>query len=128
MTVEEIFNKLATHMAEGVMTHNLFTQAYDFLGLYGFAKCHEYHYMDEVKGYTKLLHYYSTHYHKLIMIENVPTPNIIPQTWYKYTTMAVDTSTKRQLIQILIMKRIYIYIISMILFLIIGQKIVKLKI
>lgn len=104
MTVEEIFSKLATHMAEGVMTHDLFVQAYDFLGLYGFSKCHEYHYIDEVKGYTELLHYYSTHYHKLLTIEDFPKPNIISQTWYKYTTMAVDTNTKRQAIQTMMKK------------------------
>ena len=95
MTVEEIFNKLATHMAEGIMTHDLFTQGYGFLGLHGFAKCHEYHYIEEAKGYIELLHYYSTHYHKLLTIEDFSKPNIIPPTWYKYTTMAVDTNTKR---------------------------------
>lgn len=96
MTVDEIFMKLATHMIEGVMTHDKLAQAYDFLGLCGFAKCHLYHQMKEMKDYECLMHYYSTHYHKLLPINEIPNPDIIPQTWYKYTTMAVDTNTKRQ--------------------------------
>ena len=31
-----------------------------------------------------------------VQSENVPKPSIIPDTWYKYTTMAVDGNTKRQ--------------------------------
>jgi len=79
-------------------------QAYDFLGLYGFAKCHEYHYIEETKGYECLLHYYSTRYHRLIQIEDKPKPEIIPQTWYKYSTTAVDTNTKRQSTQTMMKK------------------------
>jgi hypothetical protein len=71
-------------------------KGYDFLGLYGFSKCHEYHHLDETKGYIKLLHYYSSRYHKLLTIKTVPQPTLIPDTWYKYNTMAVDTNTKRQ--------------------------------
>jgi len=48
MTIDEVFTKLITHMSKGIQIHNLFSQAYDFLGLYGFSKCHEYHYLDEI--------------------------------------------------------------------------------
>lgn len=91
-------------MEEGIAFHKTLAQAYDFLGLYGFAKCHEYHHIDETKGYECLLHYYSTHYHKLLIVENIPKPNIIPDTWYKYTTMAVDVNTKRQATQTMMKK------------------------
>lgn len=104
MTVEEIFNKLASHMVEGMMFHDQLQQGYDFLGLCGFAKCHEYHHIEETKGYECLLHYYSTHYHKLLNIETISKPAIIPETWYKYTTMAVDANTKRQAVQMMMKK------------------------
>lgn len=104
MTVDEVFNKIASHMVEGMMIHDQMQQAYDFLGLYGFAKCHEYHYIEETKGYECLLHYYSTRYHRLIQIEDKPKPEIIPQTWYKYSTTAVDTNTKRQSTQTMMKK------------------------
>jgi len=66
MTIEEIFTKLATRMHEGTMFHNELIKAYDFLGLWGYSKCQMYHYMEEQKGYRKLLHYYASHYFKLL--------------------------------------------------------------
>lgn len=99
MTVEEIFNKLAAHMIEGVMIHDEMANAYDFLGLRGFAICHDYHHLDETKNYRCLAHYYSTHYHKLIQLGEIPQPKIIPSTWYKYTTMAVDVGTKKSAVK-----------------------------
>lgn len=99
MTVDEIFTKIAEHMIEGVMTHNELMRGYNFLGLCGLAKCHEYHYLEENKEYARLLNYYSTRYHKLLNIQSIPQPNIIPDNWYKYTTMAVDSNTKRQAVK-----------------------------
>lgn len=104
MTVEEIFNALASHMIEGMMIHDALSKGYDFLGLYGFAKCHEYHHLMETKGYQCLLHYYSTHYHKLLETKNIPEPDIIPAAWHKYTTMDVDTNTKRQAVKTMMEK------------------------
>lgn len=93
MTIDEIFSKLATHMREGLLYHNEISKAYNFLGLYGFSKCHAYHYLEENRSYCALNHYYSTHYHKLIKEENINIPNIIPNVWYNYSTMEVDAST-----------------------------------
>lgn len=99
MTVDEIFTKIITHMIEGLMIHDELANRYDFLGLYGFAKCHEFHYLEESYGYKCLMHYYSTHYHKLLNIDKIPAPKIIPENWYKYSTMEVDTNTKRQAVK-----------------------------
>lgn len=104
MTVDEIFTKFAAHMVEGMMIHDTLSKGYDFLGLYGFSKCHEYHYIEETKGYECLLHYYSTRYHKLLDIKNIPEPDIIPTNWYKYTTMAVDVATKRTAVKTMMEK------------------------
>ena len=95
MTVEEVFTKLVNHMREGVMTHGEMARAYDFIGLEGFARMHDYHQCEEKQGYLCLLHYYSCHYHKLLKIEEIPLPKIIPETWYKYSTTDVDNGTKK---------------------------------
>ena len=95
MAVEEIFSKLASHMMVGVRFHNQMAQAYNFIGLRGFAMCQTYHYIEESEGYSKLLNYYSMNYHKLIIIEQEEIAKIIPDNWYKYTTFDVDTTTKR---------------------------------
>ena len=104
MTVEEIFTKLAAHMKEGTMYHCTFMKGYDFLGLYGFSKCHEYHYLEETKEYCELLHYYSSRYHKIILLQDIPKPDIIPNDWYKYTTMDVDANTRRNAVKIMMEK------------------------
>jgi len=95
MTVEEVFTKLVNHMREGVMTHGEMARAYDFIGLEGFARMHDYHQCEEKQGYLCLLHYYSCHSHKLLKIEEIPLPKIIPETWYKYSTTDVDNGTKK---------------------------------
>lgn len=95
MTVEEIFNKLASHMIEGIMYHDDMAKAYDFIGLSGFARCHDYHHICETKGYRNLSHYYSNRFHKLLKLNQLEQPKIIPDSWYKYTTLEVDVNTKR---------------------------------
>ena len=104
MTVEEIFNKLASHMVEGIMYHDDFAKAYDFLGLRGYARCHDYHHIEEECGYRCLSHYYATHYFKLLQLEPLTQPSIIPESWYKYSTQAVDSGTKRNAVKELMNK------------------------
>lgn len=104
MTIEEIFNQLASHMVEGIMYHDDMAKAYDFLALRGFARCHDYHHICETKNYRKLSHYYSTHYHKLIQLNKLDQPQIVPESWYKYTTLDVDISTKRNAVKELMAK------------------------
>lgn len=104
MTIEEIFTKLATHMLEGTMFHDELIKAYNFLGLWGHGMCQAYHYMEEQSGYKKLLHYYASHYFKLLQLEDITKPKLIPDMWYKYTTQAVDTGTKKSAIKELMNK------------------------
>ena len=86
------------------MYHDDFAKAYDFLGLRGYAICHDYHHLEETKSYRHLSHYYASHYHKLLKTENLTQPKIIPEMWHKYTTMDVDTNTKRNSIKDLMTK------------------------
>ena len=104
MTVEEIFTKIITHMHEGVCFHDELVKAYEFLGLWGHSMCQTYHYMEEQSGYRKLLHYYASHYFKLLQLEDIIKPKLIPDMWYKYTTQAVDTGTKKSAIKELMNK------------------------
>ena len=104
MTIEEIFNKLASHMCEGVRFHDEAAKAYDYLNFEGLYKCHIYHATEEKHGFLLLSHYYMTHYFKLLQLENIPDSKLIPDTWYKYTTMAVDVGTKRNSIKDLMNK------------------------
>ena len=45
MTIKEIYAQIAEHMIKGMMIHEQLANYYDFLGLKGYKRCHEYHYM-----------------------------------------------------------------------------------
>lgn len=104
MTIEEIFSKIASHMIKGIMYHNEFAKAYNFLGLWGMAKCHIHHQFEEEFNYVHLSHYYATHQFKLIHVEELPKLTVIPDTWYKYTTQDVDTNTKKNAVKDLMLQ------------------------
>ena len=104
MTVEEIFNKIGSHMEEGISYHQDMIKAYEFLGLWGYSKCQEYHYFEEIHGYRKLQHYYHTHYFKIMQIKIEDRREFISQTWYKYSAQSVDVGTKRTAIKELMEK------------------------
>lgn len=99
MEIEEIFDKLADHMMQGIIFHSEIAKIYDFFGLQGLSMCHTYHCYEEMDGYYKFIHYYTKHYFKLLPTEDITKPKLIPETWYKYTTMAVDGGTKRNTIK-----------------------------
>ena len=99
MTVEEIFDKLSSHLVLGLMTHEQFCNYYDFLGLQGYKRCHEYHYMKENLAYRGICRYYINHYNKLIPESKFENPEIIPANWYKYTRFDVDANTKKNAVK-----------------------------
>lgn len=95
MTTEEVFSKIAVHMIEGLMFHEQMANYYEFLGLYGYAECHEYHYLSESCSFHKINKYYVTHFNKLLPELKADDPEVIPNTWIKYTRNDVDTNTIR---------------------------------
>jgi hypothetical protein len=94
MTTEEIFEKLSGHMIVGMMVHEQFANYYCFLNLDGYAKCHEYHFLEETKSYRKMCRYYIDHYNKLISESRFENPDIIPSMWYKHEKCDADAATK----------------------------------
>lgn len=99
MTVDEIFKKVSSHFVKGMMIHDKMADYYDFLSLRGYKRCHEYHFKHESCNYRKLHRYYLNHYHRLIEEEDVTPPDIIPNSWYRYTRKEVDVSTKRSAVK-----------------------------
>lgn len=95
MTVEEIFAQLGQHMIKGLMVHTQLADYFCFLGLKGYFKCHEYHYFKESKNYRSLTEFYLCYYNKFITDSHVANPQIIPESWYRYTRQQVDSSTRK---------------------------------
>lgn len=99
MTTDEIYSRIANHMIRGLMTHEQLANYYDFLGLKGYKRCHEYHYIAETCNYRKLCRYYINHFNKLIPYSEVDNPHIIPDTWYVHVRQDVDTNTKKNAVK-----------------------------
>ena len=104
MTLEEIFAKISTHMAKGLLIHSQMASLYGFLNLRGYQRCQEYHYYEETKNYRCLQNFFLMYCNKLIQEEVVEQPNIIPSNWYKYTKMEVDINNKRSAVKDLMKK------------------------
>lgn len=99
MTIDEIFKQVAKHMIEGLMVHTQMSDYFNFLGLEGYQKCHEYHFYAESKNFRKISDYYMKHYNKFITDEHPANPKIIPEDWYKYSRTDVDAATRKSGIQ-----------------------------
>lgn len=100
MDVKEIYSTIANHMIKGLMIHEELANYYDFLGLEGYKRCHEYHYIEETLNYRSLCRYFINHHNMLIPDTRVDTPDIIPESWYSHTRDDVDPSTKKNAIKL----------------------------
>lgn len=81
MSVLDIFTEMSAHIIEGTMFHESLMKAYLFLSLFGYATCHEYHYLSETRGHIRLCKYVSRYLGSLVS----PVPNvendIVPKSW-----------------------------------------------
>ena len=99
MTVDDIYSKIATHMIQGMMFHEQLANYFDFLGLKGYKKCHEYHFFEESKAYRSVCRYFINHHNKLIKTAPVDDPHTIPDSWYKYSRHSVDVNTRKNAVE-----------------------------
>lgn len=99
MTVEQIFSKISAHMLQGLMFHEQTANYYDFLGLKGYKRMHEYHYFEESVAFRKLNRYFINNHCKLIEESEIEDPKVIPRNWYNYKRDDVDPNTKRNSIK-----------------------------
>lgn len=99
MTISEIYSKLCEHMINGLMFHDQMANYYDFLGLKGYKRCHEYHYLEENIAYRKLNTYFINHHNTLIPETSFSNVSVIPKAWYQHTREDADVETKREAVR-----------------------------
>lgn len=95
MNIEELYSKVAIHALEGVMFHDQMNHYYDFLGLKGYSKDHEYHSAKEYKDYAKIWGCYLNRSNKLMPPPQIENKSYIPSSWLKHVRQDVDPSTKK---------------------------------
>lgn len=99
MELKEIYSKLSEHMINGMMLHDQMANYYDFLGLKGYKRCHEYHFMKETLGYRSLNRYFINHHNMLIPEPRFENESVIPASWYEHTRSDVDMATKKNAVR-----------------------------
>ena len=90
MTTNDVFNSLSTHMIKGMMIHEQLANYYQFLGLHGYKRCHDYHFIHESKCFRKLNRYFIDHQYALIKENSIEDPKIIPDSWFQHETTDLD--------------------------------------
>lgn len=86
-------------MIKGIMFHEQMANYYDFLGLEGYKRCHEYHMFKEMCSYRSLYRYFINHHDMLIPDERIENPEAIPASWFKYERQDVDAGTKKSAVR-----------------------------
>lgn len=98
-TASEVFSKIVSHLIEGMMLHDRMADYYDFLGLMGFKRLHEYHYLCDAVELRGVHRYYINHFNMLIPEQNVVSPWSIPSSWFNYERQSVGAGTKKASVQ-----------------------------
>ena len=87
---KQLYGMLESHMVEGVMFHNDMSDYFNFIGLCGFKRIHEYQFYEENKNRRLLVRKVMDVHNILIPHMEVETKEYIPKDWYKYTRMNID--------------------------------------
>lgn len=98
MTCKEIFQFINTRQISALMFHDQMADIYDFLGLMGFKRLHEYQYFAESAEHRGLKRYFINHHNKLLNTGNINAVEIVPEGWEKYDRFDVTPQVRKQYI------------------------------
>ena len=99
MTEKEVFTELRATMVEGMMIHEQLANYYDFLGMKGYKRLHEYQFVEESMMLRKLSRYYINHLNALIPDKQVEDPKAIPDDWYMHIRDDVTPDVKKSAVK-----------------------------
>lgn len=99
MTSEDIFKAIHDHQITALMFHTQMADLFDFLGLRGFKRMHEYQYLSESAEHRGLCRYYINHHNKLLVGGHPQGPQVIPAEWGQYTRFDVTPQVRKQAVE-----------------------------
>lgn len=99
MNCKEIFSCILTRQVYALMFHDQMSSYFDFLGLNGFKRMHEYQYLHESVTFRKIQRYYINRHNELIEPHHVENPEAIPSEWMKHTRNEVTPQIKMRSIK-----------------------------
>ena len=95
-SVESIFSEINARMIAALMFHDQMSDYFDFLGMKGYKRLHEYQYFAESLERKKLNQYYINHHNKLIPDIYSGQVAMIPENWQTANRISVGKSTKQK--------------------------------
>ena len=98
-TPKEIFAEINERFIGAVMMHGQFADYFDFLGLKGFKRMHEYQHIAESLERRKVCRYFINHHNQLIDDAFEGKVNVIPDAWRTAKRLSVGKSTKQKAVE-----------------------------
>ena len=95
-SVEAIFSEINARMIAALMFHDQMSDYFDFLGMKGYKRLHEYQYFAESLERKKLNQYYIEHHNKLVPDTYSGQISMIPENWQSANRISVGKSTKQK--------------------------------
>lgn len=95
-SVEAIFSEINARMIAALMFHDQMSDYFDFLGMKGYKRLHEYQYFVESMERKKINQYYINHHNKLIPDTYSGQVAVIPENWQSANRISVGKSTKQK--------------------------------
>lgn len=95
-SVESIFSEINARMIAALMFHDQMSDYFDFLGMKGYKRLHEYQYFSESMERKKINQYYINHHNKLIPNTYSGQVAVIPENWQTANRISVGKSTKQK--------------------------------
>lgn len=96
---KDVFSVINTRQITALMFHDEMADLFDFLGLRGFKRMHEYQYLAESAEHRTLKRYYLNHHGMLLPDEEIEPVDVIPDDWYQYNRMDVTPAVRKQAVQ-----------------------------
>lgn len=82
-----------------MMMHEQMADYYNFLGLEGFKRLHEYHFICETISMRRIHRYFIDHCNQLLPVANTKHIDVIPVEWSNFTRQAVESETKSKAVE-----------------------------
>lgn len=98
-TIEEIYAEINARMIAALMFHSQMADYFDFLGLRGYKRLHEYQYVSEGKERRELNRYYINHHNRMIPDRYEGAVQMIPEGWKNANRISVGKSTKQKAVE-----------------------------
>lgn len=98
-TPEEIFSEINNRFIGAIMMHGQFADYFDFLGLRGYKRLHEYQHLAESMERRKVCRYFINHHNALLKEDFSGEVKNIPDAWYTAKRLSVGKSTKQKAVE-----------------------------